>query len=201
MEVVEPPQIRGLHRRQVIVTDRCKYLAMAIWPNGFRCEACGHKREVPWMCEVPILSKSGARSICPNCRDETSLCDKRLRLLCQTTERIRIVAVVCKVFKTSIVSVIARPRAGCNPMARRAIMRELLGVMPESEIANVFGTQVRSVRGASISRPTVDIWKGALEQRDKERERHERDRAKRAYRDRIRRIQAQAEVEDPSPNR
>lgn len=188
--------------------ERMRLLGVALWPAGFWCERCNHRCDLPWMCEVSVKSEAntGGKSICPECGHEIVMTSKRIRLLLENTVRISAVASVCVVRNVSFEFVLRMPKKGTNPSIRCVMMRELSGLMPDSDIATVFETNVTRVREARKWQPAKrqDLWQKALRQRLKERNKDERQKARKAYEHRVAKARGDevgAEVAGGAPDR
>lgn len=150
---------------------RLEFLGRALWPNGFWCDHCGYRSDLPWLCNhTHRLKCSGWRALCPKCNCEFSLGDERIRILmsagCGAIER---VMTVCLVWRVSLWVILDRVRIERAGPARAAAIRELQDVLFEDEIAKVFKIKTVEVKQALTQKHRVEIWKVAVEARHKKR--------------------------------
>lgn len=157
---------------------RLTVLATAIWPSGFWCDRCGDKYDLPFLKKSSAHNgSSGWRAQCPSCGSEVSLLDKRISLLMRAgSNAVQAVAVVCFVYRISLLAVLTKNRTVRNlGKATSCMIRELQAYMLDSEIMEVLSVDSKRIKLAQTDKAALKfIWKAALVRREEVRKRRER---------------------------
>lgn len=178
-------------RAGAVMDDRARSLAMAMWPHGFWCEACGHRASAVSVCR----HTSGWKGVCPACRTEISLCNASTVALTKDENVIRLVGVACVLHAVPLHRILTKSIRDLRTVqARRAVIRLLCRELPRQQVSEILGVSRFCVREATERRNYQDVWTVAADARRKEKENERRRAAKSAYQRRWREVRRASEA-------
>ena len=173
---------RGGHRVNETEKARLEVLVQAIWLNGFWCNRCNDRFDRPWLKKQSRQDRVGGwRAVCPECGSEISICDDRINSIMRAgMPAVSAVACVCFVYRVSLLNILTKDRTVRNlSKVTGALIRELQGVMLDSEIMKALSVDARTLREARENRASSPIWTTAVEHREEARRKYERRKQKR----------------------